>query len=96
MRHLLNGLLPTQPHHILEVVFAFDEVEFADELNEVVTAESLSILLTANVFINLVEKRLIVPNFTSSILAKDVKLHEFETFVLQFPCEFEFEIWMHA
>ena len=70
------SLIPASSHIILKVGLDFNQIKFSNELNEVIATESLSILLTAWVLINVKDVVFVFPDFAATIFAEDVKLHK--------------------
>ena len=81
------GLLPSHAHVVLEVDLAWNEVELADEFDEVVAAEALAVLLIALVFVDLENHHLVASQLAPTILAEDVKLHELKPVVTELSSE---------
>ena len=96
MNRAVLGLLPAEAHVVLEVGLVLDQVKLADELDEVIAAESLSVLLAALVLVHVVNVHAIFPYLVAAVLAKDVKLDELEAVVAHLTSEHQSVVWVHA
>lgn len=81
------GLLITDTHIVLKVAFVFDEIELADEFNEVVTAETLAVFLGTFILEQLIDENLVFAVLRAAVFAEDVELHELKPIVGMFTRE---------
>ena len=96
VHHSVLSLLIPHPHVILEVRLWPDQVEFPDQLNKVITADPLSTLLEALIFVDLVDHLFVLAVFAPTILDEDVELNELKAVIGVLSGEHQSVVRIHA